>query len=132
VPWDDELPPSAARFVASSSATDSAERRQVTVMFWDLVGSTALSARMDPEDLRPMLRRLSRRRIARLTADIELLDDAALAYRHQLITSMCRTDTPRNQSGATLRELGTIPTDSPPPEALQRFIDYPAGRQHVA
>ncbi len=27
-----------------------AERRQVTVMFADLVGSTALSARMDPED----------------------------------------------------------------------------------
>src|SRR5262249_24682477 len=31
---------------------DRAERRQVTVMFADLVGSTALSARMDPEDLR--------------------------------------------------------------------------------
>src|SRR5262249_24046397 len=30
---------------------DTAERRQVTVMFSDLVGSTALSARMDPEDL---------------------------------------------------------------------------------
>src|SRR5215469_17079402 len=29
-----------------------AERRQVTVMFCDLVGSTALSARLDPEDLR--------------------------------------------------------------------------------
>src|SRR5271169_4612873 len=29
---------------------DAAERRQVTVMFSDLVGSTALSARMDPED----------------------------------------------------------------------------------
>jgi SAM domain (Sterile alpha motif) len=28
---------------------DMAERRQVTVMFTDLVGSTALSARMDPE-----------------------------------------------------------------------------------
>ena len=34
------------------SAKDTAERRQVTVMFSDLVGSTALSARMDPEDLR--------------------------------------------------------------------------------
>ena len=30
---------------------DRAERRQVTVMFSDFVGSTALSARMDPEDL---------------------------------------------------------------------------------
>ena len=36
-------------------AQDSAERRQVTVMFSDLVGSTALSARMDPEDLREVI-----------------------------------------------------------------------------
>jgi class 3 adenylate cyclase len=34
---------------------DTAERRQVTVMFADLVGSTALSARMDPEDLRDII-----------------------------------------------------------------------------
>src|SRR5215469_8621447 len=32
-----------------------AERRQVTVMFCDLVGSTRLSARLDPEDLRMIL-----------------------------------------------------------------------------
>jgi class 3 adenylate cyclase/predicted ATPase len=36
-------------------AKDTAERRQVTVMFSDLVGSTALSARMDPEDLREVI-----------------------------------------------------------------------------
>jgi class 3 adenylate cyclase/predicted ATPase len=34
---------------------NTAERRQVTVMFSDLVGSTALSARMDPEDLREVI-----------------------------------------------------------------------------
>ena len=34
---------------------DTAERRQVTVMFSDLVGSTALSASMDPEDLREVI-----------------------------------------------------------------------------
>ena len=34
---------------------DTAERRQVTVMFSDLVGSTALSAHMDPEDLREVI-----------------------------------------------------------------------------
>ena len=34
---------------------DVAERRQVTVMFCDLVGSTALSARLDPEDLREVV-----------------------------------------------------------------------------
>jgi class 3 adenylate cyclase len=32
------------------------ERRQLTVMFCDLVGSTALSARLDPEDLQEILR----------------------------------------------------------------------------
>ena len=48
----------AAALVAASLASqpqDAAERRQVTVMFCDLVGSTALSARMDPEDLREVL-----------------------------------------------------------------------------
>jgi class 3 adenylate cyclase len=34
---------------------DTAERRQVTVMFSDLVGSTALAARIDPEDLREVI-----------------------------------------------------------------------------
>jgi class 3 adenylate cyclase len=38
-----------------AKAQDTAERRQVTVMFSDLVGSTALSARMDPEDLREVI-----------------------------------------------------------------------------
>jgi class 3 adenylate cyclase/predicted ATPase len=42
--------------VAPVSATGSeAERRQLTVMFCDLVGSTALSARLDPEDLRAVI-----------------------------------------------------------------------------
>ena len=40
---------------AEPKAQDTAERRQVTVMFSDLVGSTALSARMDPEDLREVI-----------------------------------------------------------------------------
>src|ERR1700726_4543329 len=39
----------------SATPEDRAERRQVTVMFSDLVGSTALSARMDPEDLREVI-----------------------------------------------------------------------------
>jgi class 3 adenylate cyclase/predicted ATPase len=34
---------------------DDAERRQLTVMFTDLVGSTALSTRLDPEDLRAVI-----------------------------------------------------------------------------
>ena len=51
--------PSADAATASSapspSPEDRAERRQVTVMFSDLVGSTALTARMDPEDLREVI-----------------------------------------------------------------------------
>src|SRR5215217_675375 len=35
--------------------TTSAERRQLTVMFCDLVGSTALASRLDPEDLREII-----------------------------------------------------------------------------
>ena len=41
--------------IAPIAPHDTAERRQVTVMFSDLVGSTALSARMDPEDLREVI-----------------------------------------------------------------------------
>ena len=51
-PPADAAPPSSA---PSVSPEDRAERRQVTVMFSDLVGSTALSARMDPEDLREVI-----------------------------------------------------------------------------
>jgi len=40
---------------AAAKPQDTAERRQVTVMFSDLVGSTALSARVDPEDLREVI-----------------------------------------------------------------------------
>jgi integrase len=42
----------AARPSTEPVRQDSAERRQLTVMFCDLVGSTALLARLDPEDLR--------------------------------------------------------------------------------
>src|SRR5271168_1819216 len=38
------------------TSPDVAERRQLTVMFCDLVGSTAMSARLDPEDMREVIR----------------------------------------------------------------------------
>ncbi len=41
----------------STLGQQQAERRQLTVMFCDLVGSTALSQRLDPEDLREVMRR---------------------------------------------------------------------------
>src|SRR5262249_57232455 len=48
-------PLSEAKSATYKGAKDTAERRQVTVMFADLVGSTALSACMDPEDLREVI-----------------------------------------------------------------------------
>lgn len=48
-------PRAAAPLEGDHIGKDIAERRQVTVMFSDLVGSTALSARMDPEDLREVI-----------------------------------------------------------------------------
>ena len=50
-----EAPSTAFETAAPPSKDTAAERRQVTVMFSDLVGSTALSARMDPEDLREVI-----------------------------------------------------------------------------
>ncbi len=52
---DAKAPPPEAPSTVPDRAKDTAERRQVTVMFSDLVGSTALSARMDPEDLRELI-----------------------------------------------------------------------------
>src|SRR5438128_11971074 len=49
-----ELGDAAPPVAASVAAQDTAERRQLTVMFCDLVGSTALSTQLDPEDLRDM------------------------------------------------------------------------------
>src|SRR5262245_49505806 len=40
---------------AEAKPEDDAERRQLTVLFCDLVGSTALAARLDPEDLREII-----------------------------------------------------------------------------
>jgi class 3 adenylate cyclase/tetratricopeptide (TPR) repeat protein len=45
----------ASAVAATEASAASAERRQLTVMFCDLVGSTALSARLDPEDLRAVI-----------------------------------------------------------------------------
>jgi class 3 adenylate cyclase/predicted ATPase len=49
-------PPVASSPAPRTPAADAAERRQLTVMFCDLVGSTALSARLDPEDMRQVIR----------------------------------------------------------------------------
>ncbi len=61
-----------------------AERRQLTVMFVDLVGSTALSTQLDPEDLRELIRRFQNAvagEISRFEGHIaQFLGDGVLAY----------------------------------------------------
>ena len=49
-------PPTRTPQPQHASATSTPDRRQLTVMFVDLVGSTALSRRLDPEDLRQIIR----------------------------------------------------------------------------
>jgi class 3 adenylate cyclase/predicted ATPase len=53
LPESPAVPPAPAESAAMPH--DTAERRQLTVMFCDLVGSTALSTRLDPEDLRAII-----------------------------------------------------------------------------
>jgi class 3 adenylate cyclase len=50
-----EVPATAAAASRDAPAQSDAERRQLTVMFCDMVGSTALAARLDPEDLREVI-----------------------------------------------------------------------------
>jgi predicted ATPase/class 3 adenylate cyclase len=69
---------------ASPPATPEAERRQLTVLFCDLVGSTALAAQLDPEDLREVVRAYQdtcAKVIARFEGHIaQYLGDGLLVY----------------------------------------------------
>jgi class 3 adenylate cyclase len=47
---------SAVRSVTTPLSSADAERRQITVLFCDLVGSTALASHLDAEDLREVIR----------------------------------------------------------------------------
>jgi len=68
----------------SCSKASGAERRQLTVMFADLVGSTALSARLDPEELRDVIGAYHRRCAEVITSSggfvAKYLGDGVLAY----------------------------------------------------
>src|SRR5215204_5764485 len=62
----------------------SAERRQLTMMFCDLVGSTAMASHLDPEEMREVLRAFQNAvtgEIARLEGQVaKLMGDGVLAY----------------------------------------------------
>ncbi len=66
------------------TADQSAERRQLTVMFVDLVGSTSMSAKLDPEEMREVIRDFQNAvagEIARLDGHVaKFMGDGALAY----------------------------------------------------
>ena len=57
-----EVPAAAVTAASRDVAAQAAERRQLTVTFCDLIGSTALSSSLDPEDLRDVIGGLSPRR----------------------------------------------------------------------
>jgi class 3 adenylate cyclase/tetratricopeptide (TPR) repeat protein len=58
------------------SSTTEAERRPLSVMFCDLIGSTSLSSRLDPEDLRELIRGYQ----ARVAATIQQFDGFIARY----------------------------------------------------
>jgi class 3 adenylate cyclase/tetratricopeptide (TPR) repeat protein len=78
--------PSGSADVSAPEATAAAaaERRQLTVLFCDLVGSTALSARLDPEELRDIFgayHACVRDAVARFAGYVaKLMGDGVLAY----------------------------------------------------
>ncbi|HEY6903651.1 MAG TPA: adenylate/guanylate cyclase domain-containing protein [Candidatus Acidoferrales bacterium] len=80
----DSLPNRSVDPRSTPTATQSAERRHLTVLFCDLVGSTSLSARLDPEDFRKILFDFQRRcsqAIRRYDGHIaRLMGDGVLAY----------------------------------------------------
>jgi class 3 adenylate cyclase/tetratricopeptide (TPR) repeat protein len=63
---------------------DEAERRQLTVMFCDLIGSTALSTRLDPEDMREIIGAYHRCCVEQITKAggfvAKYMGDGVLAY----------------------------------------------------
>ena len=67
-----------------SDPTDATERRQLTVLFVDLVGSTALSGQLDPEELRDIIGAYHRRCAEVITSSggfvAKYLGDGVLAY----------------------------------------------------
>jgi class 3 adenylate cyclase len=79
-----EVPAPQADGTPTTPSTPDAERRQLTVMFCDLVDSTRLSSQLDPEDYRDMVRayqRVCSEVITRFDGHIaQLLGDGLLVY----------------------------------------------------
>jgi predicted ATPase/class 3 adenylate cyclase len=98
------------RASAPSAAREEAERRQVTIMFCDLVGWTQLSTRLDPEDLREVLAAYHdacNRTIARYAGFVaKLLGDGVLVY---FGFPQAHEDDPERAVRAALELAGLVP-----------------------
>ena len=79
-----EPPAQLSGAIPSKPARSISERRQLTVMFVDLVGSTALSSQLDPEEMREVLRAYQSavaEEVARLEGHVaKLMGDGVLCY----------------------------------------------------
>jgi class 3 adenylate cyclase len=84
IPPEPKVDTAAASSTVLPSVSDDGERRQLTVMFCDLVGSTALSERFDPEELRDLVRAYQQNCIAVISRFdgrvAKYLGDGLLAY----------------------------------------------------
>src|SRR5512132_3012788 len=73
-----------AAIIDSETVRPEAERRQLTVLFVDLVGSTALSARLDPEAMGELIRAYQKKvaaEVARFEGHVaKYMGDGVLAY----------------------------------------------------
>src|SRR5262249_1497460 len=78
------LEPATPSAVAKASTSSSAERRQLTIMFCDMVGSSALSTQLDPEEQREVIASFQSccsTEIKRLAGTVaQYLGDGVLAY----------------------------------------------------
>jgi class 3 adenylate cyclase/tetratricopeptide (TPR) repeat protein len=79
-----KLPPPSVAIHESARPSRDAERRQLTVMFVDLVGSTDLSQRLDPEEMRDIIKAYQStvsQEISRYEGHVaKLMGDGVLAY----------------------------------------------------
>jgi class 3 adenylate cyclase/tetratricopeptide (TPR) repeat protein len=114
--------------IPTLSRIEGAERRQLTVVFCDLVASTDLSTRLDPEDLREVLASYA----GRVTQEVRrfggfvarFLGDGILAYFGY---PQAREDDPERALRAGLATVGTVSELEMPFGALQARVGIATG-----
>lgn len=123
-----EIPP-------SSSGRDQAERRQLTVMFCDLVGSTALARRLDPEDLQDIIRGFldaCSQAIGRFNGYIaKYMGDGLLVYFGYPQAHEHDTERAIHAGLAILELVKTRPTDSPSSQESEIAVRIGIATGHV-